>query len=93
MSRVLFRIVLHTTTTGNPKVLDVPPTINNDSYPILREEVEATVKSLKKGKSAGLDNVPSELVQVGGEAMIDVLHIICNKIWHTGECQQLGFSP
>ena len=49
------------TTTGDPKALDVPPLINNDSYPILREEVEAAVKSLKKGKSAGVDNIPSEL--------------------------------
>ena len=31
-------------------VLDVPPPINNDSYPILQEEVEAAVKSPKKGK-------------------------------------------
>ena len=41
-------------------MLDVPPPINNDRYPILREEVEAAVKSLKKGKSAGVDNIPSE---------------------------------
>ena len=72
------------TTTGNPKVLDVPPPSNSDSYPILREEVEAAVKSLKKGKSAGVDNIPSELVQAG-EAMIDMLLIIFNKIWQTGE--------
>ena len=72
-------------TTGDPKMLDVPPTTNNDSYPILWEEVEAAVKSLKKGKSAGVDNIPSELVQAGGEAMIDMLLIICNKIWQTGE--------
>ena len=39
------------TTAGYPKVLDVPPPINNDSYPILRKEVEAAVKSPKKGKS------------------------------------------
>ena len=77
---------LHThTKTGDPKVLDVPPPINNDSYPILREEVEAAVKSLKKGKSAGVDSIPSELVQAGGEAMIDMLLTICNKIWQTGE--------
>ena len=76
---------LHTHTTGDPKVLDVPPSTNNDSYLILREEVEAAVKSLKKGKSAGVDNIPSELVQVGREAMIDMLLIICNKIWQTGE--------
>ena len=77
---------LHThTTTGDPKVLDVPPHINNDSYPILRVEIEAAVKSLKKGKSAGVDNISSELVQAGGEVMIDMLLIICNKIWLTGE--------
>ena len=73
------------TTTGDPKVLDVPPPINNDSYPILREEVEAAVKSLKKGKSAGVDNIPSELVQAGGEAIIDMLLTICNEVWQTGE--------
>ena len=66
-------------------MLDVPPPTNNDSYSILREEVEAAVRSLKKGKSAGVDNIPSELVQAGGEAMIDMLLIICNKIWQTGE--------
>ena len=64
-------------------MLDFPPPINNDSYPILREEVEAAVKSLKKGKSAGVDNIPSELVQAGGEAVIDMLLIIYNKIWQT----------
>ena len=66
-------------------MLDVPPPVNSDSYPVLREEVEATVKSLKKGKLAVVDNIPLELVQVGGEAMINMLLIICNKIWQTGE--------
>ena len=61
VDRVLFLIG-----TGDPKVLDVHLPINSDSYPILREEVEAAVKSLKKGKSAGVDNIPSELVQAGG---------------------------
>ncbi|XP_076468950.1 uncharacterized protein LOC143299552 [Babylonia areolata] len=36
--------------TGDPEVLNVPPATNNDNHPILREEVEAAVKSLKKGK-------------------------------------------
>ena len=48
--------------------------------PILREEVEIAVASLKKGKSAGVDNIPAELVQAGGETMIDVLTEICNRI-------------
>ena len=40
---------------------------------------------LKIGKSASMDNIPAELVQAGGEAMIDILTAICNKIWKTGE--------
>ena len=72
-------------TQGDPAVLNEPHSTNQDNPPILRAEVEAAVKSLKKGKSAGIDNIPSELVQAGGDAMIDALHIICNKIWHSGE--------
>ena len=70
---------------GDPEVLKHPPVTNIDSHPILREEVEAAVKSLKPGKSAGVDNIPAELLQAGGETMIDVLLNICNKIWQTGE--------
>ena len=60
-----------------------PP--ERDLQPILREEVEIAVASLKKGKSAGVDNIPAELVQAGGETMEDVLTEICNRIWRTGE--------
>ncbi|KAK2178204.1 hypothetical protein NP493_554g00025 [Ridgeia piscesae] len=49
------------------------------------EEVEAAVKSFKKGKSAGADNVTAELVQAGGETQISALLTICNKIWQRGE--------
>ena len=52
-------------------MLNVPPPTNSDSYPIMWQEIEAAVKSPKKGKSAGVDNIQSELVQTGGEAMID----------------------
>ena len=40
---------------------------------------------MKKGKSVGVDNIPAELVQAGGETMIDVLTEICNRMWRTGE--------
>ena len=70
---------------GDPEVLKHPPVTNKDSHPILREEVEAAVKSLKPGKNAGVDNIPAELLQAGGETMIDALLNVCNKIWQTGE--------
>ena len=60
---------------------------NTDNYPILREEVEAAEKkkSHNPGKSAGVDNIPAELIQAGGETMIDALLNISNEIWQTGE--------
>ena len=45
----------------------------------------AAVKSGKPGKRAGVDNIPAELIQAGGESMIDALLNICNEIWQTGE--------
>ena len=43
------------------------------------------MKSFKKKKSPGTDNIPGEPVQAGGYAVISALHKICNKIWQTGE--------
>ena len=56
-----------------------------NKFPIIREEVEAAVKSLKKGISAGVDNIPAELIQAGGEAVTNILTAICNNIWQTGD--------
>ena len=72
-------------TDRDPIILDCPQIPDEEHHPILREEVEAAVKALKMGKSVGVDNIPAELVQAGGEAMIDILTAICNKIWKTGE--------
>ena len=60
--------------------MDCPQTDTEDDHPILHKEVEAAVQSLKKGKSAGVDNIPAELVQACGEDVITALTIICYKI-------------
>ena len=54
----------------DPSVLNCPQTDTVDDHPILRTEVETAVQSLKKGKSAGVDNIPTELVKTGGEDVI-----------------------
>ena len=56
------------------------PTQEAESLPVLREEVEEAVCSLKAGKSSGVDNIPSELLKNGGEATTTVLTAICQKI-------------
>ena len=40
---------------------------------------------MKKRKSAGVDNIPTELVEAGEEGVITALTTICKKIWQTGE--------
>ena len=71
--------------TGDPAVLNCPQTDTEDAHTILRKEVEAVVQSLKKGKSAGVDNIPAELVQAGGEDVITALTTICHKLWLTDD--------
>ena len=44
-------------TEGDPIVLDRSQIPDEEHHPILREEVEAAVKALKMGKSAGVDNI------------------------------------
>ena len=70
---------------GDTLVLNCPQTDTEDDHPILRREVEGAVQPLKKGKSAGVDNILPELVQAGGEELITVLTTICNTIWQAGE--------
>ena len=65
---------------GDPLILNCTQTDTEDDHPILRREVEAAVQSLKKRKSAGVDNIPAELVQAGEEDVITALTTTCNKI-------------
>ena len=67
------------------KKLNTSLTTDIDNFPVLREEVEEAVKFLEKGKAAGIDNIPAELVHAGGKAMIGTLHVICQNIWETGQ--------
>ena len=50
-----------------------------ESLPVLREEVEVAVHSLKAGKSPVSDNIPFELLKNGGEGTTTVLTAVCQK--------------
>ena len=47
---------------GDNTVLDCSQPPEEDKQPILREEVEIVVASLKRGKSAGVKIIPAELI-------------------------------
>ena len=83
--QILNRATEYCSELYNYKANGDPQTDTKDDHPILRREVEAAGQSVKKGKSAGVDDIRKELVQAGGEDEIAALTTICNKIWHTGE--------
>ena len=56
---------------GNTTVLDCSQH-QEDLQPILREEVEIAAAASKKGKSAGVDNIPAFFVQAGEETIMDL---------------------
>ena len=67
---------------GDESVLDVPNSQSDDSEnEIQKAEIEEAIKKLKKGKSPGVDNIPGELIQAGGDFMTTALLHICNKIF------------
>ncbi|XP_072039529.1 uncharacterized protein [Amphiura filiformis] len=72
-------------TNGDPSVTISQESSNNDDFPVLREEVEKAIKSLQNGKAPGIDNITAELIRHGGEMTIDILTVICNKIWQSGD--------
>ena len=49
------------------------------------KQVGSSVKARKLGKSAGVDNIPADLVQARREVIRYIRTSICNKIWKTGE--------
>ena len=67
---------------GDNRVLNTEESQNEDSEDIiLMSEIQEAIKMLKKDKSPGVDNIPGELIQAGGEHMATALHNICNQIW------------
>ena len=78
----LYNFQLHPDTSLlNPGLADRTP----DPLPVLREEVEHAVRTLKEGKSPGPDNIPGELLKHGGDAMTNALTVICQRIWEAKE--------
>ena len=53
--------------------------------PILRSEFNTALKELKKGKAAGVDEIPGEVLQNMGEDALNKLYDIICSIYETGE--------
>ena len=63
-----------------------------DDLPILKDEVINAIKSLKDGKSPGNDNISSELLKHGGDAIVNVFTELCQKSWYMASTMDSIFS-
>jgi hypothetical protein len=52
-------------------------------------EVEIVIAKLKKYKSLGIDQIPAELIQAGGETLVSVIHKLITSIWNKEELPDL----
>jgi hypothetical protein len=50
-----------------------------------RLEVETAIAKLKMYKSSGSDQIPAELIQVGGEILLSASHTFINSVWNKEE--------
>ena len=56
----------------------------NTEPDILLSDVERAIQKLKRQKSPGEDGVTAELLQQLEETGINLIHIICSKVWRNG---------
>ena len=71
----------HKTHPDQSILLNNQTAVSEDSPPILKREVEAAIRSLKEGKSPGVDNIPGEILKHGGDVSVEALTALCQKIW------------
>jgi hypothetical protein len=58
-----------------------------------RLDVEIAIAKLRKYKSPGSDQIPTELIQAGGETLLSVIHKLINSIWNKKELPDQRKSP
>ena len=55
---------------------------------ILECEIKWTLESITMNKASGGDRIPAELFQILKDAVVKVLHSICQQIWKTQQWPQ-----
>jgi hypothetical protein len=67
-------------------VNDVRQTVIHTAEPLVPDpssfEVEIAIENMKRYKSPVIDQIPSELIQAGGNALCSEVHKFINCIWN-----------
>ena len=65
----------------------------SDDMQVMKEEVEAALRTLKGEKLPSTDTIPVELLEYSGPEMMKVLTTLCQRIWKTKEWTQSMIMP
>ena len=55
----------------------------------MRKEIESAINRLKKNRSPGINNISAEELQAAGQSGVDVMFLICRKIWDKEKFPQM----
>ena len=56
---------------------DLRPPQEPSPLPIMKEEVEAAIRSLQVDKAPGADNIPAKLLKYGGKELVALMTSLC----------------
>ena len=60
---------------------------------LMREEIEAAINRLKKNRSPGIDTISAEELQAAGKCGVDVMFLLCSRIWRRKNFRKCANSP
>ena len=60
----------------------ITPTSTEKPQNILYSEIEEAIRTLKRNKSPGYDEITAEMIQAGEEQLVRQIHLLCNKVWN-----------
>ncbi len=76
-------------TKGEAVVTSMGIEAGRGRLPIQREigrtEVEKAISRLKCEKAAGMNGITAEMLKYGGDAVVELMFLICEQSWKKGE--------
>ena len=60
---------------------DIQVETDSNDLPITEDEIKKSIRKMKKKKAPGFDSITMEVVNAGGDKMVQMLGKIFNKIW------------
>jgi hypothetical protein len=62
----------------------IPPEVYHHEH-FQMPHYSRAIEKLKRHKSAGIDQIPAELIKAGGRTTGSKIHKLINSIWNKGE--------